>query len=721
MTTRWASAPDQDIVTAATGGDRDAFAALHDRYAPRIYSRFLYELRDVADAQDATQQTFVEAWRALPQLRNPAALPGWLATIADRQAMSSRRPRRFQEEPVTWGLEHADPTPGPDAEAMRSEARQLVQDALTSLMPRYQQALRYLMDHGQAGSGLAAELQVEPAQASRLADKAMHSLGDAVRALVLARTGRTGCSRLDELLRDAGWTSGPLSAELRTSVQRHAGQCAQCGEQRQAVGRRVIAALPAVFPVFVPPSLRDAILADAPAATSAARAAGASAGGGSGGSPGGSPSPGSGSTGAGGRADAPAGTGRGSGPWRRRAIAAGAGAAVLAAAVLVLRGGDDGGTTDTAARGGSGPAGASDDADAGPSLTDLDLHGLAVFDQEGDMNGGNERVRFVDPETGEDRASLSLATDSIAEITWRSNVGNNERVSRQAFSPDWRYVAGTVEGVEEYASTVWVQELDPATGAYHDLLRIDGNDAGSYSTDPVGYRNPRFAPDGETLWMESLPLGGTEMTLVSIDVPSHEEGAAPTESGLSFEYEEVFIGGALDVPSYAYWMLDDAGEPFLTLPDDRQPIYEPGSEEPLLGERERRASYVLGPDGDVVDLSVYLPNTHGAGDPSSCTDLGRTDGGDFLVGRCDGSAVSRAHVDPAAGTLELTELVPLGAAGTPDEVLLSPDGSEVLMQVDETWYRASLDDAGSEPHPVEGLDVDFRGMDVNTGAFLAWE
>lgn len=715
MTTRWASAPDQDIVAAATAGDRDAFAALHDRYAPRIYSRFLYELRDVADAQDATQQTFVEVWRSLPQLRNPAALPGWLATIADRQAMHTRKPRRFHEEPVVWGQEHADPAPGPDAELMRAEARELVQDALVSLTPRYQQALRYLMEHGQAGAGLAAHLQVEPAQASRLADKAMHSLADAVRALVLARTGRAGCARLDELLRDAGWQEGPLSAELRSSVQRHAGQCAMCGEQRQAVARRVIGALPAVFPAIVPPQLRDAILADPRAAASAAPATAASASGSDG------PSPHDpGSTGPGRPADAPTGTGRGAGPWRRRAIAVGAGAAVLAAAVLVLRGGGDAGEAPSSvAAEGSGED--TRDDDAAPSLADLDLVGLVTLDEEGDMNGGGEVVRFVDPESGEDGTVLPLVTGTIDDIPWRSNGDNNVVLSRQAFSPDWRYVAGSTGSGDGYASTVWVRELDPATGEYQDLLTVDGNDAASYDSEPVEYRNPRFAPDGETLWMESRPLGRFEVTLVSIDVPTHEAGTAPEASSLSFEHDDTYIGGALEVASYDHWMLDDAGQPILTLPGDRQPIYDPESSEPLIGERDHLASYFVGPSGEVVALDVYLPNTHGAGDPSTCTDLGRTDDGDFLVGRCDGSAVARAQVDPDGGTIELTELVPVGAGGTPDEVLISPDRSEVLMQVEDVWYRASLADSGAEPQPVDGLTVDPRGMDANSGPILSWE
>lgn len=275
MSRHWVDAPDEELIVAAVAGERDAFAALHDRLAPRVYSRFLCEFGDDAEAKDATQDTFVEMWRALPQLREPRALRGWLATIANRRAMRSNGDRALQLDPFAPhdGLAHrADPARGPDERVMQAEASQLVNDALEGLNPRYRAAVEFLLAHGHAGRDLGAALGVTPAQASRIADKATHGLADAIRALVVARMGRGDCAGLDRILGEAGWAGGPLSEDLRTTVQRHIGRCDRCQERRRSAARHVIESLPVVLPLLVPAALRDRVLGDAEAIASTQQA-----------------------------------------------------------------------------------------------------------------------------------------------------------------------------------------------------------------------------------------------------------------------------------------------------------------------------------------------------------------------------------------------------------------------------------------------------------------
>jgi Sigma-70 region 2 len=84
------------LVTRARNGDRQAWDALVDRYAPLIWSICRRYRLDAADAQDAAQNVWLKLVDHLDGLRDPAALPGWLATTTRREcgriARAARRP-----------------------------------------------------------------------------------------------------------------------------------------------------------------------------------------------------------------------------------------------------------------------------------------------------------------------------------------------------------------------------------------------------------------------------------------------------------------------------------------------------------------------------------------------------------------------------------------------------------------------------------------------------
>ena len=60
-----------ELVVRARGGDRDAFSELAARSLGRLTAVARLILRDEYAAQDAVQETFIEAWRSLPGLREP--------------------------------------------------------------------------------------------------------------------------------------------------------------------------------------------------------------------------------------------------------------------------------------------------------------------------------------------------------------------------------------------------------------------------------------------------------------------------------------------------------------------------------------------------------------------------------------------------------------------------------------------------------------------------
>jgi RNA polymerase sigma-70 factor (ECF subfamily) len=68
---------DPDLVARARQGDEDAFEALTVAHHARLYRVAYGVLRDRHLAEDATQQAFLDIWRHLGSLDDPARFEGW--------------------------------------------------------------------------------------------------------------------------------------------------------------------------------------------------------------------------------------------------------------------------------------------------------------------------------------------------------------------------------------------------------------------------------------------------------------------------------------------------------------------------------------------------------------------------------------------------------------------------------------------------------------------
>lgn len=94
-------------------------------------------------------------------------------------------------------------------------------------------------------------------------------------------------------------------------------------------------------------------------------------------------------------------------------------------------------------------------------------------------------------------------------------------------------------------------------------------------------------------------------------------------------------------------------------------------------------------------------------------DLG---GGQFLIrpeGQFAGSygAIALAEVDPEARTVSVTPAVPLGAS-RPDDIIVSPDHTQALLEVGDAWYLAAIGELDAEPTPVDVLSPAWADGDV---------
>jgi RNA polymerase sigma-70 factor, ECF subfamily len=92
-----ASSPtDAELAGRLQAGDRAALGAIYEKYAPTLLPTITRLLARRSEAEDVLQETFVIAFRKAAQLRELAALRGWLFQIAVHEAHAQlRRRRRF--------------------------------------------------------------------------------------------------------------------------------------------------------------------------------------------------------------------------------------------------------------------------------------------------------------------------------------------------------------------------------------------------------------------------------------------------------------------------------------------------------------------------------------------------------------------------------------------------------------------------------------------------
>jgi RNA polymerase sigma-70 factor, ECF subfamily len=84
-----------DLVVQAQSGDRDAMDQIYSRFQSHVLSIAYKRLGNWDEAQELSQDVFIQAFRRLHQLETPEAFGGWLRQIVHRMAINrfSRRPK----------------------------------------------------------------------------------------------------------------------------------------------------------------------------------------------------------------------------------------------------------------------------------------------------------------------------------------------------------------------------------------------------------------------------------------------------------------------------------------------------------------------------------------------------------------------------------------------------------------------------------------------------
>jgi RNA polymerase sigma factor (sigma-70 family) len=141
--------PITDLVTRARHGDQHAWDTIVERYAPLVWSICRGYRLSRADADDVGQTVWLRLVAQLDQVRDPAALGGWIATTTRRECGKVCRAARASQtawwEPDTGNIPDTGAEPA-DAGLLAAERDAALRQALACLPPRCRQLLAILIE-----------------------------------------------------------------------------------------------------------------------------------------------------------------------------------------------------------------------------------------------------------------------------------------------------------------------------------------------------------------------------------------------------------------------------------------------------------------------------------------------------------------------------------------------------------------------------------------------
>jgi RNA polymerase sigma-70 factor (ECF subfamily) len=133
---------DSAVVRRVAAGDRTAFALIMRRYNRRLYRLARATLRDDAEAKDALQEAYLNAYRTIGQFRGDAQLSTWLTRIVLNECLARKRRAARRQNVVaivSWEsamepvAEVVDPVERPDRAFERAQMRGVLERKVSEL------------------------------------------------------------------------------------------------------------------------------------------------------------------------------------------------------------------------------------------------------------------------------------------------------------------------------------------------------------------------------------------------------------------------------------------------------------------------------------------------------------------------------------------------------------------------------------------------------------
>jgi len=156
---------DQDLTTyiaRVADGDQAAFASLYDLLVPSVYGVVKRVLRDPSQADEVTQEIFVEIWKQASRYDvTRGGVRTWAVTIAHRRAVDRvRSEQSHRNRQASVGAASLELQATPEDDAMDADDRSRARAAMATLPPAQREALELAFYDGLTHVQIADRLDV---------------------------------------------------------------------------------------------------------------------------------------------------------------------------------------------------------------------------------------------------------------------------------------------------------------------------------------------------------------------------------------------------------------------------------------------------------------------------------------------------------------------------------------------------------------------------------
>jgi RNA polymerase sigma-70 factor (ECF subfamily) len=168
-----ADAPDAELAERVAGGDTAAFEVLMRRHNRMLFRAARAILRDDAEAEDALQEGYLQAYQAIGRWRSEAKLSTWFARIVANESLMRlrKRTRRAAIVPLQASADadrlneipDTDMDKTPERAAQRGEIRRLLEAQIDALPDDYRTVFMLRAVEEMTVEETAAVLQIPPA------------------------------------------------------------------------------------------------------------------------------------------------------------------------------------------------------------------------------------------------------------------------------------------------------------------------------------------------------------------------------------------------------------------------------------------------------------------------------------------------------------------------------------------------------------------------------
>jgi RNA polymerase sigma factor (sigma-70 family) len=190
-----AARTDSELVGESLSGNRDAFGQIVGRYQSLVCSLAYSATGSLSQSEDLAQDTFVTAWKQLPQLREREKLRPWLCGITRNLVNNCLRKQgrepSHHAEPLEQISESRSPEPLPVEQAISREEQALLWHSLERIPEIYREPLILFYREHQSVETVAANLELSEDAAKQRLSRGRKLLQEQVLAFVEGALQRT--------------------------------------------------------------------------------------------------------------------------------------------------------------------------------------------------------------------------------------------------------------------------------------------------------------------------------------------------------------------------------------------------------------------------------------------------------------------------------------------------------------------------------------------------